>query len=403
MSEQVIEVTGLNNLNIPTEGNVPGASTPAAGGELTPEQKLAAAEKVIADKAAAEKAAAEAANGNKGDEGKDGPTAEEIEAKLAELAAKDQATLTDEEKEFVDKNKPSELDAVSAAKVDLETTYGVKLDGKYENNPEGVKQLANDLAPMVAEKLLLNTLQQVPGAAELFQHLREGKSVDTYLTKSATPAFEGIEIKDAEGVEDQAIKDKLISNQKAILEMGYKAKGIKDKDIKGLIDLKEAAGELFEAAKETKKELSDAHKASVQVQLKAEEDRIKADEEANAKIITDIRGILSKNDFAGVAIPADKIKGFEAAVLNTDKDGYTALDYSRAKLTLGQRLLIDYIVYSDFKNLGFSPKTSPKPFDFKQAKDENAQRDGSKLRGAGDNKLPEFNIASFDFSAINKK
>lgn len=404
-SENVIEVTGLNNLNLPAEGNVP-TVIPAGGspnGELTEEQKLAAAEKVIADKAA-DKAAQEAANGKGGNqEGDDAPTAEEIAAKVTELSAKPEDQRTPEEKEFLEKNKPNELDAVTAAKVELETTYGVKLDGKYENSPEGVKQLANDLAPMVAQKMLIQSLKEIPYMAEFFQHAKEGKSIETFLAKNTAPSFEAIEIKDTEGVEDEAIKSKLISNQKAILEMGYKAKGIKEKDIKGLIDLKEAAGELFEAAKETKKELSDAHKASIAVQLKQEEDRIKAENDAALETITKAKSILAKNDFAGVQIPAAEIKGFEAALFNTDKDGYTSLDHSREKLTLDQRLLIDYIIYKQFKNLGFVPKTSPKPFDFKKANEQNNERNGSRLLGVTSDKTPEFNISSFDFSTINQK
>lgn len=397
----VIEVTGLNNLNIPTEGNVIIPTNPD-GSELTAEQKLAAADKLIAEKAAAEKAAQEAQS--KGGQGGDeGPTAEEIAAKVTELSGKADDQLTAEEKEFLEKNKPAELHAVASAKVDLENTYGVKLEGTYENSPEGVKALANDVAPMLAEKMLIQGLKTIPYMAEFYEHVTSGKGIDTFLAKNTPPAFESIEIKDSEGVEDESTKAKLIGNHKAIVEMSLKAKGIKEADIKALIDLKEAGGTLFEAAKEAKKELTDAHKAAVEVKVKQEEDRIKAEQVAQQETVAKVKQIISKNDFGGVQIPAADIPGFQAALFNTDKDGNTLLDYSRAKLTLDQRLIIDYIVYKQFKNLGLAPKVSPKPFDFKKANEENNERNGSKLSGAGGNKTPEFNIGNFDFSKINQK
>src|SRR5690606_22351519 len=133
--EGIQELTHLID-KIPAVGNTI-TKTPT-GGELSEEEKLKAAEEEIARKAAEEAAikAKENAGGSSENE-EDELTAEEIQDKLDELAQKDEATLTDEEKEFIQKYTADDVDEITSIKSELESTYGIQLAEKYDNSADG--------------------------------------------------------------------------------------------------------------------------------------------------------------------------------------------------------------------------------------------------------------------------
>lgn len=393
---------GLENLKLPEVGNAPTVVVPPVGGDeasLTEAQKLAAAEKIIADKNAADKAAQEAIEKDKVGQGL---TDEQIQSKLDELAKKQD--LTDEDKKFIDKFVPQESktdEGVEAITKDFENTYGIKLEGKYEYNPDGIKAIVQDAAPVLAEKMLVEHLKSTPLAAEFYQHMKEGRGIETFLTKNTKPIFETIELKDPADIEDKVAKEKAISDNRAIISMNLKTKGLNESDINALIDLHDAKGILYEQGKLAKKELSDANKVRVDAQLQAETERIEAAKKSQIEIVNKAKEIITKNNFAGLQIPANDLKGFSDALFNTDKKGYSALDYLRENVSLEHNLIIDYIIYKQFKPLNLQPKQSNSTFTFKKGAEENKDRDAGKLTGAsGGNSI---DIKTFDFSTINKQ
>lgn len=408
----IIEAPILGNLatKMPSIGNVintsplPGAN----GGELSPEEKLRAAEELIA-KQEAEKKAAEGANGKTGpdDKGSDGdqePTAEEIQAKLDELSKKAETELTDEDKVFVQKYTQEPVDEITTVKKGIEETYGVKLEGTYENSPEGLKAIMNEVAPVLAEQMFVQALERVPYMKDFYSHVvQEGKSIETFLAKNTKPVFESIELKDVSDVEDATQKAKLINNQKQMIQLDLKSKGLSDEDITTFIDLFEAKGELYNKSLAAKTALKANHQAQIESQLKAEEARIEAENKKQQDLIKEVETIITTNDYDGVQIPAADVQAFKDAMLKPiDKDGYTLIDYKRAKLTLKQRALIDYIVFKDLKSIALSKKETAKAFNFKQAAKDNENREPKLANISVSNGNPKLNIKTIDFNTLVK-
>lgn len=401
---------------LPSQGNTaldsqsnPDASSGA--GDLTAEQKLAAAEKLIQEQKVKEAAAAAAtASGNQDpDDGEDQPSDEEIQAKLDELGKKEEAQLTDEDKQFIEKYTQSQVDEITSIKNDFEQTYGIKLDEKYDNGPEGLKKLTNDLVPKLAEATFIESLNTIPFMKEFYQHVTSGKSIETFLAKNTKPEFETIELKDISDTDDDVTKDKILGNSRKLIEMNFKTKGLSDADIKIFMDLYEAKGDIVAKGKEAKQELSVKHKAEIEAQLKAEEQRIQAEEKQAQEVAKQARELVKKGQLSGYSIPTTDVPMFEKALFDVDQKGFSLLDYKRSKLTLEQRLFIDYIVLKDFKNVNFAVKAgNNKTFSFSKASKENNERGGSRLAGAGGGSqrgggFPSIDIKQIDFSQINKK
>jgi hypothetical protein len=402
-----VEATVLGALadKMPNTGNVLNdPSKVNTGGELSADDKLKAAEALLAE----QEAAKGVTGGSNPEEPKEPtePTEEEIQSKLDELSKKDETTLTDEEKQYIEKYNAPPVDDITYTKNELEATYGIKLEGTYENSPDGLKELTKDIAPVIAEQFFLNSLEQVPYMKEFYTHITEGKSIESFLAKNTKPVFENIELKDASDIEDEGQKTKIISNQKQLLELDLKSKGLKEEDISSLVDLYEANGKLFEKAKEAKDALKATHLAKVDAQIKAEEVRIADEEKSQKELIKQVETIITSNDFDGVQIPTTDIPAFKDAMLKPiTKEGYTAMDIKRSKLTLKQRALIDYIVWKDMKNIALNKKEAGRQFNFRKAADENKQRDpkfaGLGSQGGTDN--PSFNVKTIDFNSIMSK
>lgn len=413
-----IEAPILGNLasKMPAQGNVitPGGSgntPPTGGGELSPEEKLAAAEALIAKQEADRLAAQQnggagkgegEGEGDEGDEGEgDEPTPEEIQSKLDELASKEEATLSDDEKAFIEKYTQEQLDEITSAKKQIEETYGLQLESQYDNSPEGLINLVKDAAPALAQSMFAEALEQIPYMKDFYNHIvKEGKGIETFLTKNAKPSFETIEFKALDGIEDEAIKTKMVGNYKQLIQLDLKGKGISEDDITTFVELYEAKGNLYDKAKEAKESLKARHQASVDAQLKAEEDRIKAEEAQTLETIKQVEKIIETNNYNGVQIPAADIKSFKEAMIKpVDEQGRTLMDYKRAKLTLEQRALIDYIVFKDLKNIALAKKDVSKAFSFSKAKNENNKRT-PKLVNASNGQTPNITLKNVDFSKL---
>lgn len=334
---------------------------------------------------------------------------EKINSKLEELAAKEETDLTDEDKAFIEEHSQQEADIVTSFKQELESAYGIELGDKYDNSSDGIKTVLSDAVPKLVNAGILEALATVPYMKEFYEHIQSGRSINTFLTKNEKPAFESIEIKNPNEISEEQ-KPVVLKNLKELITLDLKSKGNTEDDINNLLNLYEAGGTLFDKAKLAKEGLTKTHKANVEAQTKAEEQRIEQQQQEQVREYNTIKDIIQKNDFNGVSIPAVDLKGFTDAMLKPlNQQGITLMDGKREKLTLAQRALIDYIVYKDFKNLGLTAKTT-KGVDFSKLKQENNKRGGPKLGGGGSGnesrttkgEHPVINIKSTNFSALTK-
>lgn len=356
--------------------------------DLSVEEKLAIANAKLAEQNK------EKLPDNKADEGKDGDeTPEEVQAKLDELAKKNETTLTDEEKTYIKEKTgvdPNQVDdEITSTKKVLEENYGISLgEEKFENSPSGLTQLVDKITPLVAEKTIANYFAGNPIMAKLHDHVMvKGLSIDTFIAKEQAPTFKNIDIKEVPSDADDAVKTKLINNYKEVIKLDMLSKGVDADSISELIELAEANGKLFDKAKAAKESMVKNHQALVESKIEAERQQ---KEVYDAKMEENYQKALvmfEKNDFDGLSIPVSDIKAFKQAAFGIDGQGKTAIDKRRETMTIAEVLMVDYLLFKNFKlPTVFTPKTAKaavKPFSWKQAATDNDQRGGGRLRGAG--------------------
>lgn len=401
----------------------PGAALEAAmksGLKGTPDVATTEADKVAAaQKEADEKAAAATTAATTPPKGTpEGQEPEEegeevIQANLDKLAEKDEATLTPEEKAYIQKYTGEQLDEIGTVKQNFEQKFGVKLEGQYSNDEVGLVKLAEDVTKVKAQHLLVNYFEKIPYMKEFFNHVAvEKRGIETFLEKNTPPTHKTIPLKQTADSNDEILNNKIINDQKTLVRLDLLSKGMKEEDANDFINLFEDKGNLYDKAKEAFNSLDSKHQANLDARLKAEEARIQAEDQAVEQEYKAMEAILDSNNFDGVALPAADVKAFKAAMLNPiDDEGRTLIDYKRHKLNLAQRALIDYFIFKDLKiqGLGAAAQASNKKFSFKKAALENDKRVGGRTKGAGeglvqgnDNLKSLFDVKNINFNKLRE-
>jgi hypothetical protein len=409
-----IEIPDVLLNKMPTEGGNPVKTDDAA----TTKAAQDAAAKKAADDAAKAKAEADKkakddeANkgGNPNDEGdeEDELSDEEINTKLEEISAKKEEELTDEDKEFLEKYNNQD-DEITAVKKELEGTFGVKLEGEYENGVGGLKAAIKDALPQLVKKTFIESLAEVPYMKDFYNHVAiEGKSVDTFLLKNTTPDFAKIKVEEVTSTMDDNAKTTALNLQKNLIYQELIAKGMEESDVTEFIKLQEDTGKLFERAKTAKDTLVKMYEKEKEVILKQEEAKLAKQEEERKQTIEKVKEIIQSNNFDGLQIPTEDIAMFQEALLKPiDDRGNTLLDYKRSKLNLEKNLFLDYLVLKDFKVKGLTQKKVESTFNFGKAADDNNKRGGSRVRSTSSKKdangsPTKINLTEF-FQGINQQ
>lgn len=369
--------------------------------DLSEEEKLKLAEEKIAaeEKARKEKAAGE--DGSEEEEEED-ELSEEDQVKLKEIQAKEEDQLTDEEKEFLEKHAPTPT-LIDSIKDDFEDLVGEPIEGEFENNNEGAKNLVSIAATKIATNLVKEHFTKNPEFAKVYNHIiTEGRSLDTLLKKEVKPDFLSIELKDISDTNNEEENNKIIENQKKVISNYLEKKGNSPDDIKIILEAHETNNKLFDKAKEAKQALVTDYEASVKIALEQEEqEKIAAAEKVKEQWDT-VNKIISTNTFdRGLKIPVTDIKAFKEALFNRDVRGISLMDQKRAKLSLADRVLLDYFIWKDFKVKGLDSKKSNTSLDFSKAVEKNKKRKSADIISDG-NKDKEFNIKNVDFGKLMK-
>jgi len=355
----------------------------ATGQDLTPEQKLAAAEAEIARRQQ-QQATPPTTPPTIPPTTEPTETDEQIQAKLDILADKEEKDLTDADKAYIAQHTEQELTPVDATKSYMMEKYSLDLAAKqYDNSPEGIANIVDEVAPMVANKILQDHFATIPYMQEFYEHVSAGRGLETFLARNQKPIFETIDIKDAPADATEPVIKQAKENQRAMIRLEFQSRGVDPEEIEQFIDYAESSGKLAERAGKAKVTLKHVHELRVTEMMREEEEAIQEEQREKQETAKLAIQMFEKNDFGGLSIPVADLKLFRDAEFQTDGQGKTLLDYKREKLTLAQRLFIDYIILKDFKGVG-TPKApqQSKQFVFKSKNEQNNARQGGRTRGA---------------------
>ena len=357
---------------------------------ITPEEQ-AAADKVAADAKAAEELAA--AN--------DGKTPEEIaEAKEAaetkaaeEAAAKEAANVEaglnpDGTKKETTKKDTTDGDPDSGGAggdddptiIELvQTNLGYDVDGQFDNSVDGVTDYVKQAIPIAARQMVDQIFEEYPEARNLIDHLAKGNSLETFLEETQVPDYFSMEVNETE---------ENIQVQRNIMKAQFTNAGISEDDATSLIDNLEENGKLQTTAKTALDKMQSQYKGVVEAKKEQELASQEAAQKAAKKQWDEVKTMVDSGQLGAIKVPASKQGAFwDYLTKPVDTNNNTLRSTKNQALSLEQRMMLEYMVFSEFKIAG-GKKVSP---DLAALADANKKRE-SRLKGTGAGNRPDEDV-----------
>ncbi len=261
-----------------------------------------------------------------------------------------------------DNDNPNDLDdelPVGDIVAPLIEKYGIELDENevIDESPEGLET--------VIEKIKADTVQKVltkyQPVAELFKHLANGYSIDSFMQEAKAIDYSKVEIKEVD-IENGTDEDneKTIDSHTAIIKQNLLTKGLNEKQIERFIKSSVEEGTTADDAKESLKELQSRQATEIQARKDAEKAVYDRQVQEAQETLKEINSTIEKGAIGGFKIPKTDIAAFKDYVSKFDDKGLSQRDMDSNELTLEQSLLLDYILFKKFKVAGLEKESSVK-------------------------------------------
>jgi hypothetical protein len=239
----------------------------------------------------------------------------------------------------------------------LAQEYGLASDDEIlkdldleDDSLDGIKTFYTRREEKVKTEAINELFEIVPEVKDLVTHLQNGGSIETWK-----------EVKQAEAINVEFEETDVDGKSKFLIEI-YKQRGISEKAAKRAVEALIDDNELNDEVKAEAEKFKQTKLAEATAKANAEAVELENTRKQNEQIVSQVNGIIKQGKLSHAVIPDTERKSFNEFVLNGD-----ALNSKYEKLTLDQRLFIDYLVYKDFK-VGTLVKAAP------QAPDNNKPR-----------------------------
>ena len=258
------------------------------------------------------------------------PTEDVSEEKVEEEVEEEAITKEVEEDETPEQTIVSEV----------LTELGFEPHEEYDDTPEGLTKMTQDVAAKLAEEQLEEVLGSYPLIKQHMEYVMAGGDSRNFMAAhDPQQDYSMVEVQE----EDQAMQRVLVGNY-------FKSKGHDDKFIKEMLNDYTEGGKLFEKAQLAKTSLSQLQGQQRNQMLAQQKDQRTQQAQDQQKFWTDINQVIQEgSEFAGIHIAAkNKNKFLKYLSQPTNKEGHTQSMIDHQNAPLEQRLAMDYLMFNKF-------------------------------------------------------
>lgn len=216
----------------------------------------------------------------------------------------------------------------------LNEDFGLELEGEFNEDYEGIKGYVQKAGSEIAARQLNELFERFPVAAEFIDYLATGGKAENFF-ESSIPDLGNLEI-----AEDNE------SMQEKIVRMKLRDDGLEDADINERIEAYKSAALLHNESQAALKILKKRKESEIAESQRAQEEQRQREEQEYREFVESTQSVIKKGELANVRIPEKEKKSFLEFIFKpVDKTGRTQREVVREKLTLEQRLELEYLVY----------------------------------------------------------
>jgi len=271
----------------------------------------------------------------------------------------DDDSLKDKKKEEKkDEKKDDDDDEIEDAVLGtLQTEFG-ELEGlEIEEDDDDLDKMKKYISkrdevliPKTKKEGVLELFEQLPVVKDLVEHLVAGYGVESFRAQIQQDAeYKMIDIESA----DDAVLEKIYRDS-------LKARGTEEEEIEELVETAKDNGKLKDRSKKGQdylKSQSDKKIEERKLIEKAESDQQKKDEK---EFVDTITSFVKDQKIGNIKLTAEQTKTFESHMFGVTTEGKSVRDVRWSQLTPEKLALLDYIIASDFKDLGLKEDNSEK-------------------------------------------
>jgi len=259
---------------------------------------------------------------------------------LAEAEIPQPAQETTSEKTSEVKNEEGNEEVDDSVIGQVLSSLGYETDNKYEDTPEGLTKMAQDVGSQLAEEQLDTLFKKFPLVADHLQYVMSGgNSQDFMAVNDPRSDFSRMRV-----------QEKDLAGQKYVLSEYFKSKGHDNKFINELLDDYQESGKLFAKAQNAQKSLATAQQQYKKQMLAQQQQMQQQQMQEQNKFWNGVYNTIDKSkEFQGIQI-AEREKGkfFDYLSKPVTKEGYTQRDMDYSKADMNVKLAMDYLMYKGF-------------------------------------------------------
>jgi hypothetical protein len=237
---------------------------------------------------------------------------------LAETEIPQPAQETTSEKTSEVKNEEGNEEVDDSVIGQVLSSLGYETDNKYEDTPEGLTKMTQDVGSQLAEEQLDTLFKKFPLVADHLQYVMSGgNSQDFMAVNDPRSDFSRMRI-----------QEKDLAGQKYVLSEYFKSKGHDNKFINELLDDYQESGKLFAKAQNAQKSLATAQQQYKKQMLVQQQQMQQQQMQEQSKFWNGVYNTIDKSkEFQGIQI-AEREKGkfFDYLSKPVTKEGYTQRD-----------------------------------------------------------------------------
>lgn len=314
------------------------------------------------------------ADGNPIDKTGDDNTTDDIDDKGLDDNGKDSDDNNDDNNDNTGDDKGDNKDDEPGTVDTIINEFGIELEEneKIEDSIDGLKTVINKVSEQASVQAVAKVFEKYPLAGELVKHLQEGLTIESFLMEQKAVDYSKVEVPTINDEASDEDNERVIETHKDIITKNLKAKGASDKEISRFIKASIDENSTEDDAKEALAELTEKQSKEIANRKAAEKQQYEADVKAAQDTIKSVVSTVDSGVIGEFKLPKADIAAFKDFLVKFDEKGNSPRDLKSSELTLEQSLLLDYILFKDFKVTGLEKKSS---VGTKQdAADKNAKR-----------------------------
>lgn len=215
---------------------------------------------------------------------------------------------------------------------------GYEVEGEFDETIEGFAEYTKKMSEVIAEDKVSKLFEKFPAALDLIQHLHAGGKAEEWTGGTSRSSFEEFDV-------DKASEEKL----KATIRESLKLQDFTDEEIEESLEDFEETNLLKTQGRRAQSYLK-KHYEKVRASREKELERERLENQRKTEeAITSIKTTIKAGELGGkFVIPEKEKQSFEDWLLVPDKSGKTKRDVEREKMTMQEKLALEYLYFKKF-------------------------------------------------------